>query len=1021
MRGRASPPLSHPVGNVERHGATRRRPQGSARRQPCVTRRRAGSSAPRTPRRSSSGWRSAPGTYLQLDDVVVVERMLPDGQPVRIYGVVSQVRARHEGARFDSDVFLVADGVLPAEVSEAAQVLATRFEPEVFVPPLPGERGAQGQGRRARRGAVLRPDAQAGCPPGLSRDDEPVYLNLEFLDGTRGAHVNISGVSGVATKTTYATFLLYSLFTLGRARRRGRQHQGAHLQRQGRGPALPRPRQHRARATTSRPATPALGLPAGPFGVVAFFAPPRARRPQRQPRRRRPPARRHVVLLDDRGVLPRGAAAVPVRRRRGRPPAVHDGRAQRHRPAQAQRRAGRRRRGQHRRARSCAPSTSWSSSSRHKVDHDGARPVGRPGHRRRHGQRLRPPAARRAAPPRPPDPGRRRPARARTGSTSTAQVTVVDIHNLNDRAKRFVVGVVLRRAFERKERSGQARPLQFVVLDELNKYAPREGSSPIKEILLDVAERGRSLGIILIGAQQTASEVERRIVANSAIRVVGRLDTAEAARGEYGFLPPVQRQRATIIKPGTMIVAQPELPDAAGACSSRSRPGPPGPARPARPGAAAGDGPTAGRHDRSAAHSRLVGSARPTRSPGSPRGYGAPMRVLHTSDWHVGKAIRGRSPGRRAPGGAGRDRGGRRARGGRPRASSPATCSTPPRPPPSPSGSSTGRCSTWPPAAARWSSSPATTTPPAPGGGGAAVRGERHPRGLGHPPARRRRRARGRRPAASGARVALLPFLSQRYVVTADLLLSRRRRRRPRRLRRPGRAHPRGCSPRGFRADTVNLVAAHLMVIGGTLGGGERGAHTVFDYWVPATGVPGRGPVRGARPPAPGPAARRARARCTTAARRCSSTSARPANEPAVNVVDVRPGLPAEVRAVALTAGRRLRTLRGTLVDVLAAAAGDDAGDDRPATPAGRARRAARAGWPTRCASGSPTRSRSCWRHRDDDGASAGRRPRPPAALAPRPVRRVPRRPRRRRRAPGGAVRRAGRRGRVRAGARPRR
>jgi hypothetical protein len=44
------------------------------------------------------------------------------------------------------------------------------------------------------------------------------------------------------------------------------------------------------------------------------------------------------------------------------------------------------------------------------------------------------------------------------------------------------------------------------------------------------------------------------------VRVVGRLDAAEAARGEYGFLPPVQRQRATIVKPGTMLVAQPELP-----------------------------------------------------------------------------------------------------------------------------------------------------------------------------------------------------------------------------------------------------------------------------------------------------------------------------------------------------------------------------------------------------------------------------------------------------------------------------
>ena len=98
------------------------------------------------------------------------------------------------------------------------------------------------------------------------------------------------------------------------------------------------------------------------------------------------------------------------------------------------------------------------------------------------------------------------------------------------------------------------------MLDELNKYAPREGSSPIKEILLDVAERGRRLGVILIGAQQTASEVERRVIANSAVRVVGRLDAAEAARPEYGFLPEAQRRRATIAKPGTMFVNQPEIP-----------------------------------------------------------------------------------------------------------------------------------------------------------------------------------------------------------------------------------------------------------------------------------------------------------------------------------------------------------------------------------------------------------------------------------------------------------------------------
>ncbi|MFL6126130.1 hypothetical protein [Actinophytocola sp.] len=98
------------------------------------------------------------------------------------------------------------------------------------------------------------------------------------------------------------------------------------------------------------------------------------------------------------------------------------------------------------------------------------------------------------------------------------------------------------------------------MIDELNKYAPREGNSPIKDVLLDIAERGRSLGVILIGAQQTASEVERRIVSNSSIRVVGRLDAAEAARSEYSFLPASQRARATLATPGTMFVSQPELP-----------------------------------------------------------------------------------------------------------------------------------------------------------------------------------------------------------------------------------------------------------------------------------------------------------------------------------------------------------------------------------------------------------------------------------------------------------------------------
>ncbi len=42
--------------------------------------------------------------------------------------------------------------------------------------------------------------------------------------------------------------------------------------------------------------------------------------------------------------------------------------------------------------------------------------------------------------------------------------------------------------------------------------------------------------------------------------MVGRLDLAEAERPEYGFLTAAGRGRAGILKPGTMIVQQPEIP-----------------------------------------------------------------------------------------------------------------------------------------------------------------------------------------------------------------------------------------------------------------------------------------------------------------------------------------------------------------------------------------------------------------------------------------------------------------------------
>ena len=152
--------------------------------------------------------------YLQLDDVVVTVRAVPGREPVATAGVVTEVRARHEGATYGSDVFLIADGVLPAQVQEIAEVTTTRVDPEVYVPPWPGAFAYRATGDE-RAKALYFDQMEHKVAAGLGRDGDPIYLNLEFLDGTRGGHVSISGISGVATKTSFALFLLYSIFTGG--------------------------------------------------------------------------------------------------------------------------------------------------------------------------------------------------------------------------------------------------------------------------------------------------------------------------------------------------------------------------------------------------------------------------------------------------------------------------------------------------------------------------------------------------------------------------------------------------------------------------------------------------------------------------------------------------------------------------------------------------------------------------------------------------------------------------------------
>src|SRR5690606_34085318 len=105
------------------------------------------------------------------------------------------------------DTNLVAEGLMPAAESYAAHVLVTRLEPEEFLPPAPGDPVLAATGEALER-ALYVDGMSARLGAWLLRSGDPAYLNLDFVDGTRGAHVNISGISGVATKTSYALFLL---------------------------------------------------------------------------------------------------------------------------------------------------------------------------------------------------------------------------------------------------------------------------------------------------------------------------------------------------------------------------------------------------------------------------------------------------------------------------------------------------------------------------------------------------------------------------------------------------------------------------------------------------------------------------------------------------------------------------------------------------------------------------------------------------------------------------------------------
>ena len=171
--------------------------------------------------------------------------------------------------------------------------------------------------------------------------------------------------------------------------------------------------------------------------------------------------------------------------------------------------------------------------------------------------------------------------------------------------------------------------------------------------------------------------------------------------------------------------------------------------------------------------------------------------------------------------------------------------------------------------------------------------------------------------------IALFPFQSRRGIVKAEALMAEdpddHQKTYSGRCRSIAEAL---CAK--FSGDTVNLVAAHLTVVGAATGGGERTAH-IFDYYVPADIFPetahyvalghihkpqqigGRCPIWYAGSP-------------------FALDFGETHDEHCVLIVEAEAGVPAQVRRVPLTAGRALRTIRGRANEIaaLAGTTGED-------------------------------------------------------------------------------------------------
>lgn len=146
------------------------------------------------------------------------------------------------------------------------------------------------------------------------------------------------------------------------------------------------------------------------------------------------------------------------------------------------------------------------------------------------------------------------------------EVHVIDIAKLNEDMQGFVFGDAVRTIYDLQlgqfsnEDTNYTPPSKIVIfIDELNKYASSDSpkASPVLRQVLDIAERGRSLGIILFSAEQFKSAIHSRVTGNCSTHAYGRTNAIEISKNDYKFVPSVYKNMMTRLKQGEYIIQNP--------------------------------------------------------------------------------------------------------------------------------------------------------------------------------------------------------------------------------------------------------------------------------------------------------------------------------------------------------------------------------------------------------------------------------------------------------------------------------